>query len=250
MPAGQADRSSSAAAAMASVGTEPYQAATARPERGRQAVQPKAVRAEIARCFPERPAPARGEREMKARWRAAVPEPSARAPGGAGQCHPMALPKHWAGPAAHSAGSARPEERSGPEPDAAARSALRTEREAPLAARKARSVPARRQQAAPDGAAARVRPGWREVQPAARRVGAGRLDSPRPGAPAWRGEQPVAALAQGGHQDVPGHLEQGAPGHRAAAGGAGPAGRHRRTAPAQAGAMERRNCPATTRWRG
>lgn len=232
---------------MESVATGLLRAATRRPARGHRPALWKAGPAESGRCCPERPAPARTEWAPRERSRATVPEPSGRAPDGAGR-HQTVLPTHWAGPVACSAGRARPGARSGPEPAAAARLALRTEHAAPLAARKARSVPARRQQAASDGAAVRARPGWPEARPAARTEDVARSEPLRPGVPAQQGGPLAAGQVQGGHRDVPDHPRRGAPARRAA-GGADQASRHRRTALGPAGAMERRNYPATTRWR-
>lgn len=239
----QADGSSRVAAATEPAGTGPYPAATARRAPDRLAVQRRA-----GRCCPERPVQARVERVPRERPRAAGREPSGKARGGADR-HQRVLPMHWAVPAARSAGLAKPGARSAPGPDAAARSVRSKAHAAPLAVRMARSGRAPRQRAVPDGAAARARPGWPEARPVAQTVGAGRSGALRPDARGRRGGRQVAGPERGERRDVPDHRERGAPG-RPAAGGAGPAGRHRRIAPAQAGAMERRNCPATTRWRG
>lgn len=214
--------------------------------RGRQVARPRA-----GRCCPERLGPAQAGRAPPARTerlQAAGPAPSAAAPGGAGR-NRQELPKRWAEPAERPAGRAKVVARSGRGPDAAARSG-RSKADAARPAEKAeRPDRAQGPAAAPGDAAARARPGSPAVRPAARSGGAARSDSSRPGVPARRDGQPAAGPVQDGRRDAPGHLGRGAPARRAA-GDAGPAGRHRRAAPARAGAMERRNCPATTGWRG
>lgn len=249
LPAGSADHSSSAAAATGSAGTGPHRAATRRPARARHQAQWKAGQAESGRCCPEQPALAQAERAPRERSRAAVPEPSGQAPGDAGQCRRTALPRRWAVPVAYSAGRARPGVRSGLEPAAAARSVRPRAGVVHLAAWTEKSVRARLPLAASDGAAVRARPGWPEARLAARTEDVARSEPRRPGVPAQQAGLLAAGPERGGRRGAPGHPRRGAPARRAA-GGADQASRHRRTAPAQAGAMERRNCPATTRWRG
>jgi len=224
---------------LASAATEQLRAAAKLPAAGRRPARWKVGRAEVDRYRRGWPDPARGEGALPApmvRRRAAGLGPFAEVPGGAGRCRRTGLRRRWAGPAAQPGEWAKAAARSGRGPAAAARSVPPRARAARPAERAERPARVREPEAAPDDAAARARPGWRGVQPAARPAGEERSGSLRPDVPVQRDEPPAAGPARGGRQDVPA---------RRAAGGADRACHHRRTGPGRAGAMERRNCPAT-----
>lgn len=233
------------------VATEPPRTAAQLPVTGLHQARWKADRAEVARCRQERPvqAPGAAPRARPERSRAAGQEPSAKAEDGAGR-YRRELRAHWAEPMAHSAGQATAAGRSGPGPAAAAGSARPKEHAVRPAERVERPGRAPAPEVGPDGAAARARPGWPGAPPAARKVGAERSGPLQPGVPAQTDERPAAGPGPAGRRGVPARRVLGAPARRNRAGGADRGGRHRPTGPGPAGAMERRNCPATVRWRG
>jgi hypothetical protein len=246
-PADQAGGSGWGAAETGPAAMEPYRAVTEPQARGRPAARRRVARAEAGCCCLEQPGPARGERAPLAtreQLRAAGLAPSVATPDDAEHRHLTALPAHSAGSPAHPAGRAKTAARSDLEPGVAGRSARPKGRGARLAERAARPGQARGPQAASGGAAARARPGRQEALPAVRTADAGRPGPLRPDVPAQRGEPPAVGPVPYERQGVPVRQVQDAPARRAA-GGADQVARHRPTGPGQAGAMERRNCPAT-----
>lgn len=240
-PPGRAGGSRPATAATEPSGTEPCRAAARLPARGRLAERRKA-----GHCCLERPDPAPGGWALpapKERLRAADSEPSGTGQSDADRCHRTGFRAHWAVSATHRGERAKVAARSAPEPAAAAHLVRPRARAARLVAPVARPDRERHLQAAPDGAAARARPGWPAVPPAAWTGDVARWGPLLPGAPARQGGQQAAGPVRDVRRGVPDRLDRGAPGHRGA-GGADPAGRHP-TGPGRAGAMERRNCPAT-----
>lgn len=213
----------------ASFETEPLLAAARLPAGGRRQARWQVGRAEAERCLRGQTDPARGERVLpapRARLPAVGPGPPAEASDDAERCRPMALPAHSAESRAEQpAGTATAAVRSGREPDAAACWARPQVGAARLAELAERAGPAQELAAGPGDAA--------------------RSGALRPGARALPGGLPAADRARESGRAQGARRERDAPDRQEAAGGAGPAGRHHPTGPGRAGAMERRNCPAT-----
>ncbi|SFC78525.1 hypothetical protein SAMN05428997_111134 [Bosea sp. CRIB-10] len=217
-PPDQAGGSSLGAVSTEPTATALCRVATGHPAYGRPAGQPRAGRDRSGQLGPVQ--------VPRVQLRAAGPGPPAGGLDGAERCRRTERLRHWAGPAALLAGRAKAAAQSAPEPP--------RELAAPPVEQAEQSGRAPCLRAGPGGAAVEARPGPREARPAAQGD--------------ERSAREPAALTGG--RDVPARPGSDAPVHLEAAGGAGPAGRHRRAAPGRAGAMERRNCPATTGWRG